>query len=79
MEGLFGSLFDFNNDGKVDTFEQVAEFATFASIMEADEAEEQKTELEMSGLDINELEFMDSDERREALDDAGLDPDDYDF
>ena len=40
MEGLFGSLFDFNNDGKVDTFEQVAEFATFASIMEADEAEE---------------------------------------
>ena len=79
MEGLFGSLFDFNNDGKVDTFEQVAEFATFASIMETDEAEEQKTELEMSGLDINELEFMDSDERREALDGAGLDPDDYDF
>lgn len=27
----------------------------------------------------NELEFMDADERREDLEDAGLDPDDYDF
>lgn len=26
-----------------------------------------------------ELEFMDSDERREALEDAGLDSDEYDF
>jgi hypothetical protein len=25
------------------------------------------------------LELMDADERREALEDAGLDPDDYDF
>ena len=79
MAGLFGSLFDFNNDSKLDTFEQAAEFATFASVMGVDETEEKKTELEMSGLDINELEFMDSDERREALDGAGLDPDDYDF
>lgn len=37
------------------------------------------TELEMSGLDPEELEFMDSEERREALEDAGLDPDEYDF
>ena len=43
------------------------------------EDEEEKTELEMSGLDPAELEFMDADERREALEDAGLDPDDYDF
>ena len=33
----------------------------------------------MSGLDPAELEFMDADERREAIEDAGLDPDDYDF
>ena len=32
----------------------------------------------MAGLDIDELEYMDEDERREALEDAGLDPDDYD-
>ena len=35
-------------------------------------------ELEMAGLDVDELEYMDEDERREALEDAGLDPDDYD-
>lgn len=38
-----------------------------------------QTELELSGLDPNELELMDADERREALEDAGLDPDEYDF
>ena len=32
----------------------------------------------MAGLDIDELADMDEDERREALEDAGLDPDDYD-
>ena len=38
-----------------------------------------RTELEMSGLDPEELEFMDPEERRETLEDAGLDPDEYDF
>ena len=33
----------------------------------------------MLGLDPNELMDMDEDERDEALEDAGLDPDDYDF
>lgn len=33
----------------------------------------------MAGLDAEDLEFMDEDERRAALEDAGLDPDDYDF
>ena len=28
--------------------------------------------------DVDELEYMDENERREALEDAGLDPDDYD-
>lgn len=35
-------------------------------------------ELEMAGLDLDEIADMDADERREALEDAGLDPDDYD-
>lgn len=30
-------------------------------------------------LDVDELELMDPDERAEALEEAGLDPDDYDF
>lgn len=35
-------------------------------------------ELEMAGLVIDGLADMDEDERREAIEDAGLDPDDYD-
>ena len=88
MADLFGGLFDFNHDGEMDTFEKAAEFATFASIMDTMESEkessgfnkdEEDDELEMSGLDRDELELMDDDERREALEDAGVDPDDYDF
>ena len=37
------------------------------------------SELEMEGLDLDELSFMDEWERREAIENAGLDPDDYDF
>ena len=44
-----------------------------------DEVDDSDDELEMAGLDRSELEFMDEDERREALEDAGLDPDDFDF
>ena len=36
-------------------------------------------EFEMSGLDVDELEMTSADERHEELEDAGLDPDDYDF
>ena len=34
MFGLFGDLFDFNHDGKLDGFERAAEFATFANILD---------------------------------------------
>ena len=43
-----------------------------------EEDDELVDELEMVGLDADELADMDEDERREALEDAGLDPDDYD-
>lgn len=38
-----------------------------------------KTELELSGLNPEELEFMDIEERKAALKAAGLDPQKYDF
>ena len=38
-----------------------------------------KTELELSELDPEELEFMDIEERKAALEAAGLDPQKYDF
>ena len=44
-----------------------------------DEEDEFMDDLEMNGIDSVEFEFMDDDERREVLEEAGLDPDDYDF
>ena len=82
MFDLFGGLFDFNNDGHIDTFERVAEIAIVTSMLDDSqdfENEDEMTELELSGLDPEELEFMDEDERREVLEDAGLDPYKYDF
>lgn len=43
-----------------------------------EEDDELIDELEMAGLDLDELADMDEDERREAIEDVGLDPDDYD-
>ena len=43
-----------------------------------EEYDELVDELEMAGLDVDELADMDEDERRAALEDAGLDPDDFD-
>lgn len=68
--------FDFDRDGEMDVFETAAEFAF---LDEMTKEEETATEFELSGLDADELEFMDPDERREVLEEAGFDPDDYDF
>lgn len=42
-----------------------------------DDEDDLDDELELAGLDRYELAEMDEEERREALEDAGLDPDDY--
>ena len=88
-EEIIMDWMDFNRDGEVDATE-----AYFGAEMLCGSREEHEAlfgdagdfgdivmedELEMAGLDYNELEFMEEDERREALEDAGLDPDDYDF
>lgn len=82
MFDIFGVVFDFNNDGHIDTFERGAEIAIVTSVLDDlqdSENEDEMTELELLGLDPEELEFMDEDERREVLEDAGLDPDEFDF
>ncbi len=33
-KGFFGDLFDFDGDGKLDTFEQAADFGAFMSLVE---------------------------------------------
>ena len=83
---------DFNRDGEVDAAEEYLGLEMMCSSREEhealfgdagdfsdDETDDLDDELEMAGLDRLELELMDEDERREALEDAGLDPDDFDI
>jgi len=79
MGGIFGKMFDFNRNGKLDAFERAMEMDFLSSLEHEEEDDEQLTELEMAGIDPGELEYMNESERREILEDAGLDPDDYDF
>ena len=67
MKGIFGRMFDLNHDGNISPLESAMEF-TFLNELLKDDSDVQ-TELELS----------DADERREVLEDAGLDPDEYDF
>ena len=67
-------LFDFNGDGKTDSSEAEVELQMMAG--------SRQEAIELTGDDAfytgsDSLE-EDEDERREALEDAGLDPDDYD-
>ena len=73
--GIFGDLFDFDGDGKLDSFEKAAEFGMFMDMVESCE----QNEIESAGLDVDELSLMDDDERTEALEDAGFDADCFDF
>ena len=74
MKGFFGGLFDFNNDGKLNSFERAADFAAFSIVMD-----DMEDRVAASGIDLEDLEFMEDDERRSILEDAGLDPDAFDF
>lgn len=81
-KGFFGDLFDLNHDGKMDSMERTIDFMAFTEMSRADNCEESESDyddIELAGLDYDELSLMDEDERRDALEDAGLDPDDYDF
>ena len=73
--GIFGDLFDFNRDGRLDSFEKAAEFGAFMNMIDGC----QKEEIAAAGLDVDELDLRAADASREALVAAGLDPDEYDF
>ena len=87
----FDKMFDFNRDGKLDSWERAAQFQFMDEMMKDDEKsifedhsssdfdEDEADVFGDAGLDYDELEFMDPDERREVLEDAGLDPDEFDF
>ncbi len=83
--GPYDSLFDRNHDGVLDFHERLDMDDYYDRIngvgiyenTSSDEADDLETELEEAGLDIDELEMMDEDERAQALEDAGFDPDDW--
>ena len=85
MAGFFGNMFDFDRDGKLDGFERAADFCAFNEMMKKDNStdflddDNDDYELELAGLDPEELEFMDEDERRAVLEEAGLASNDFVF
>ncbi len=87
--GPFDWIYDRDHNGKLDFNEESAkmddmDFMFKTGIYEDDEDDDDDewddddSELEEAGLSREELELMDEDERIEALEDAGLDPDDWD-
>lgn len=79
---FYDASFDFDGDGKLNGYEYSVMddmvFGNHAGFDEDDSDDDIEDELLLSGLDADELRYMDEDERREALEDAGLDPDEFD-
>ena len=75
---IFGSLSDFNGDGKLDALERGMEFMAFRQIMGGGSGDEMDA-LEAAGLSYEELLLMDEDKRQEVLEAAGFDPDNFEF
>lgn len=82
-------VFDFNRDGRMSSFERAAEFTFLHQVTDHQSAEKdagavddeivRSIALVVAGLDEDELRLMDEYERREVIEDAGLDPDNYDY
>ena len=69
-------MFDLNKNRKMDAWE----WALLDDITRnnTDEEKQLKEQLELSGLDFDDLMDMDEDDRREVIEDANLDLDDFD-
>lgn len=76
----FGGLFDVDGDGSLDAGETAFGLMMMDDALTDEGAEEEDSELElMTGYSRDDLELMDSEERAEILEDAGFEPDDFDF
>lgn len=53
MKGIFGSMFDLNHDGNISPLESAMEFSFLNELLKDDS--DVQTELELSGLDTDEL------------------------
>ena len=76
----FGGLFDVDGDGSLDAGEAAFDLMMMDDELTDDGAEEEDSELELAtGYSRDDLELMDAEERAEILEDAGYEPDDFDF
>lgn len=71
MKDVFGKMFDMDRDGELDPVEREMEYDFMYRPSERHNNSRSKSELD-------DWDFMDSDERRDALEDLGLDSDDFD-
>lgn len=77
-KGLFGGLFDFNGDGKLDSFEKAAEFSAFMHIVsESEKASENISNKNSSSCGYTSIDGTTNLE--DALDDAGIDAFDFEL
>jgi len=76
MKTPFDSLFDFNHDGKIEGFERIARDGLIMKI--TTEMAQNDSHVE-AGIDPDEFACMSESEKAEALEDAGLDADDFDL
>lgn len=76
----FGGLFDVDGDGSLDADETAFGLMMMDDVLTDENAEEEDSELELAtGYSRDDLELMDAEERAEILEDAGYEPDDFDF
>ena len=79
-------MFDRDHDGELDFHERLDMDDYYDRVnglgiyenTSSNEEDDLETELEELGLDIDDLDMMDDEERAQALEDAGFDPDDWD-
>ncbi len=86
--GPYDRAFDRDGDGELDFFERYERddfddmLAKRGIYAEDDDEDKDRDllddELELAGLDCDELEMMDDDESDEVLEDADIDPDEWD-
>ena len=85
VDGTMDEMFDFDRDGHLDPMERTMQLDFEMRMLnddfddDSEEEDEFFDELEAeTGIDRDEWEMMDDEERAEALEEAGLDPDDFD-
>lgn len=71
VDNSYDRMFDYDRNGSLDVFERGLQMHVIDEMCKEDE------ENDTCSFDFDELEDMNEEERREALEEAGYDPDDF--